>query len=163
MLDQHHVKSVKQYQNSGMNIVNNKTSYKVSEEYRDKDSIYYNATCDCGHKDCMMLLELEKEDNLIFLNIYKKLAFDVHWNVHGKFNFLIQLCKRIKYACIILFKGRIDLHESFIIRDERQIKGLINALEEGCNYLKEPPKCTCKYGSCDVNENECPIDKGLIP
>lgn len=105
----------------------------VMQLYEYKDMIVYRVSCECGSKECDMTLELEKDHDMIFLNIYKNLHLDTSWEER---NFFKGLWLRIKYALKILFVGRVTVEESFIMK-ENQINGFIKALEEGKAKLEK--------------------------
>lgn len=108
-----------------------KNVMKVSEF---DDSITYRISCDCGSKDCDLTLDLEKDPDLdmVFLNLYKDLAWSSYWQSGD--NWFKNIWLRIKCAFRILSTGYIKVEESFVMREE-QIEGFIKALEEAKEKL----------------------------
>ena len=106
----------------------------VMQIYSDAELIIYRISCECGSPECDMTLELEKDDNMIFLNLSKELHLDTSWEARDYW--FKEIWVRIKYALKILFIGRITVSESFIMK-ENQINGFIKALEEGKSELEK--------------------------
>jgi len=103
-----------------------------------KDAIFYRVACDCGSDEHDLHMEFEKDSEIpemIFLNFYKKLVWSSYWGDHDKWyrNFWL----RIKGATKMIFKGYIEVEESFILRGEDHIDSFIEALEEGKQYMKD--------------------------
>ena len=100
-----------------------------------KDSVMYRVSCQCTDPSCDMTLELEKDHALkmIYLNLYKDLSLASYWQSDD--NWFKDIWLRIKYSFRMMFTGRIEVQEVFIMQEE-QIEGFIKALEEGKEYLK---------------------------
>lgn len=101
------------------------------------DSIYYRAACSCADNehDVTIEFEIDKEiPSMIFLNFHKKIAWCSHWG--DNLNFFGRVWKRIKCSFLMLFTGYVELEESFILQDEENIDGFIEALIEGKEYVK---------------------------
>ncbi len=107
----------------------------VMKTHEYKTSIMYRIACDCGGKDCDLTLELEKDEDvqMLFLNLYKDLAWSSYWKTDNWFE---NIWLRIKCALRILFTGYIKVEEGFVMRDE-QINGFIKALQEAKEKFKE--------------------------
>jgi hypothetical protein len=100
------------------------------------DSVYYRLPCSCGSKDHDVTLEFEHDKDIpdmLFLNMYKDLAWSSYW---GDTNFFQRIWRRIKTALRILFVGFIEVEESFILRGEDHIDAFIEALKEGKRLMK---------------------------
>ena len=90
------------------------------------DSIYYRASCDCGHPDCDLELSVEKEkdiEHMYYLIITGTLKCSAAFSDDDKWykNFFI----RIKYILKILFFGYIETSSDFIMKKEQ-----LDAFEE---------------------------------
>jgi hypothetical protein len=100
------------------------------------DSVFYQVACSCGSPDCNLLLELEHDPKFaehLDLTIYR----DLIWSSHFRKNCL---WARIKGALTLLFKGRLEVAESFGLRGEEHIRSFIDALEDGIERVKEKKK-----------------------
>ena len=101
------------------------------------DAIYYRLPCASGSDDHDVTLEFEhdkKIPDMIFLNMYKDLAWSSYWGYND--NFFTRLLNRIKTAIRILFVGYIEVEESFILQGEDHIDSFIEALKEGKRLMK---------------------------
>lgn len=101
------------------------------------ESIYYRVACDCGSNEDDVTIEFEFEKDcpdIIFLNFHKNILWSYNW---GNLNWLQRLWRRITCSLTMLFKGRIELEESFILRGESNIDGFIEALIEGKSLIKK--------------------------
>ena len=109
---------------------------RIMKTHEFDDSILYRASCDCGSPECDLTLELEKDKDfdMIFLNIYKKLIWSAYWKDNDKW--YKNLWLRLKYAIKILFTGYIEVEESFVLQGTEQIESFTNALNEGIEKLK---------------------------
>lgn len=113
------------------------TSYRTMKTNEFKDAIFYRVACDCGSDEHDLHFEFEKDSEIpemIFLNFYKKLVWSSYWGDNDKWykNFWL----RIKGATKMIFKGYVEVEESFILRGEDHIDSFIEALEEGKQYMK---------------------------
>lgn len=111
-------------------------SKNVMKTHEFKDSVFYRASCDCGSNEHDVSIEFEHDKEIpgmIFLNFYKTIAWASHW---GNLNWFQRIWKRIKCSFTILFTGYIELEESFILQEESNIDGFIEALNEGKEYIK---------------------------
>jgi len=110
---------------------------KIMKTHEFEDAIFYRASCDCGSPDCDLTLELEKDKELqmIFLNMYKNLSWSSYWG-DGDIWYK-NLWLRIKCALKVLFTGYIQVEESFIFKDIKQIEHFTNAINEGIEKLNE--------------------------
>jgi hypothetical protein len=84
---------------------------------------------------------MEKEEDILKLEFY----IDVIFNDYRFFNqtifsriknFINIIWKRIIISLRVLFKGRVELTQEFILDNKEQINDFIKALEEGKEYLK---------------------------
>lgn len=105
-----------------------------------KNSIFYRIACDCTDEQCDLTLELEIDANYkaVYLNLYKKLIASAHWGYNsrwGWFDWVRVIKNKIQMCYRIITKGYIEVSESFIIKDEEQIKGFIDALNEGKKFV----------------------------
>jgi len=109
---------------------------KIMKTHEFDEAIFYRASCDCGSPDCDLTLELEKDKDLqmIFLNLYKNLAWSSYWGSGDVW--YINLWRRIKCALKILITGHIQVEETFVFRDIEQIEHFTNAINEGIEKLK---------------------------
>lgn len=109
---------------------------KIMKTYECDNTIFYRASCDCGSPECDLILELEKNKDLemVFLNLYKKLRWSSYWG-DGDI-WYINLWRRIKYAIKVLFTGYIEVEETFIFKDSQQIEHFTTAINEGIEKLK---------------------------
>lgn len=92
------------------------------------DSVFYKVDCGCGCDDGMLTIELEYEDDMFFMNFYKKIAWNAEWKTKW---FGQRIWKRIKVAFKVLFTGYFELEESFIFDDEEHVNNFILAIAEG--------------------------------
>jgi hypothetical protein len=109
----------------------------VMKTHEFDDSIIYKVECSCGSDEHNVTIEFELQSEIpgmIFLNFYKKIAWCCHW---GKTTWCEKLWKRISCSVKMLFTGYVELTESFILEDESNIDGFIEALQEGKNYIKK--------------------------
>ena len=100
------------------------------------DSIYYRVACDCGSSEDDVTIEFEFDKScpeFIFLNFHKNVMWNSNW---GKSNWIQRAWRRITCSLKMLFTGNIELEESFILKDESNIDGFIEALVEGKNRMK---------------------------
>ena len=102
-----------------------------------EDAIYYRAACDCSSSECDLTLELEldKEFDIIFLNLYKDLYWASYWDDGDKW--YKNLWLRIKGALRILFTGSIKVQETFVFKGKDHIQPFIDALQTGMEKLDE--------------------------
>lgn len=113
------------------------TSYRTMKTNEFGNAVFYRIACDCGSNEHDLHIEFEKDPEIpemIFLNFYKKLEWSSYWGDDDKW--YKNLRNRIKGALKILFKGYIEVEESFILGGEEHIDSFIKALEEGKQYLK---------------------------
>lgn len=106
---------------------------KVSEF---KNSVMYRVMCDCIEPNCDMVLDFDFDEELgiIFLNLYKKL----HWSsYYFERRWYERLWTRIKKACLVLFKGWIEVDESLVLKDLDHIENFKKAIEEGIVFVKK--------------------------
>lgn len=102
-----------------------------------KNSVIYRASCSCSDPDCDLTLELEIDEELedmMILNLYKKLRWSSYW--HND-KWYINLFNRIKVSLKLLFTGYIEVEESFIFQGKSQIDSFIKALDEGKEKLSK--------------------------
>ena len=112
-------------------------SQKVMKTHEFNDSIYYRAACSCGSDEHDVTIEFEKDEgipSMIFLNFHKKIAWCSHWG--DNLNIFERAWKRIKCSFLMLFTGYVELEESFILQEEENIDGFIEALIEGKESIK---------------------------
>ena len=115
-------------------------SNKVMKTEEFEDSIYYRIACSCGSDDHDMTIEFEhdkKFPSMLFVNMYKKLAWSSYWGMDN--TWYKNIWKRITGAAKMLFKGYIEVEESFILKGEDHVDSFIKALEEGKVYIKSGP------------------------
>lgn len=113
------------------------TSYRVMKTDEFKDAIFYRISCAHSSAEHDLDIEFERDVDFkddIFLNLYSKLAWSSYWKDDDKW--YKNLWWRIKGAFKIIFKGYVEVHESFILEGEEHIDSFINALEEGKKYVK---------------------------
>jgi hypothetical protein len=114
-----------------------KKKVSLFDEY--EDSIFYKADCDCGDKDCEVMIEVTaiRNTSMISLNFYK--TINMHYFKYYK-NWFVQkfynIINRFKYAFIILFTGEISLESEFILNGEEHIDNFVKAIEEGKTKMK---------------------------
>jgi hypothetical protein len=108
---------------------------KIMKLSEYEDAIYYRAACACTDPQCDLSLELEidKEFDMIFLNMYEDLYYASYWKSD---NWFIDKWYRIKGAVKLLFTGRIKVENSFIFQGEDQINDFLSALKQGMEQLK---------------------------
>ena len=99
------------------------------------DSIYYRVGCDCMDKRCelTMELELDEDDKMIYLNLYKDLVWDEYYNNDNRFT---RFWRRIKCTLRMLFTGRIEL-ESCLVLKNNNMMALRDAIDEGISIMEE--------------------------
>ena len=100
------------------------------------NSIFYRIACSCGTDGHDLTLEFEHDKrfpHMLFLNMYKKLAWSSYWGMNN--TWYKNIWKRITGAAKMLFKGYIEVEESFILKGEDHIDSFIEALEEGKGYM----------------------------
>lgn len=115
-------------------------SKNVMKTHEFEDSIFYRASCSCGADEHDIMIEFEVKKDMpgyIFLNFYKKVAWCSNWKTG---NWFVKLYKRITCALRILFTGYIEVEETFILEDDVNIDGFIEALVEGKLYMKQKIK-----------------------
>ena len=101
-----------------------------------EDSAFYRVADDCGSNKDDITIEFEFEEDspdVIFLNFHKNMIWSSNW---GNLNWIQRLWRRITCSLKMLFTGYIELEESFILRDESNIDGFIEALIEGKKIMK---------------------------
>lgn len=109
-------------------------SFRAMKIHEFNDAVYYQVACDCGSEKCNTCLEFEydNESDMIFLNIYKDLAWASQWHIKPTWYWkFVDYWKRIKCALRILFTGYIKVEESFVIRGGDHMDSFIHALKEG--------------------------------
>lgn len=113
----------------------NDISYRVMRVNEFKDAVYYSVSCDCGDPEHIITIEICKDTpQFLDLNMYAKVVTSVYW---GSDNWFKRLMKRIKISTTVLFKGWIELEETFLLRGEDHINSFIKALEEGKSKLNK--------------------------
>lgn len=95
------------------------------------DSIFYRVGCGCSSDDHDIGIEFEKSKTMIFLNFTKRVSWCDRW---GTTNVFGRVWKRLICSIVMLFKGYVDLEETFIV-DSYNIDGFIEALREGKKYI----------------------------
>ena len=116
-------------------------TYRVMKTNEFKDSVFYKIECDCGSDDHQITLELCHDEDLpelIDLIIYKKLGWSIYWSADK--NLFTRLWKRITGALTLLFKGYVEVEESFIFQGEEHIQSFLNAINEGISKIKHGGK-----------------------
>lgn len=114
------------------------TSKKVMEITRFSKSIFYRVACDCMSNKCDLTVELEKDDQTIWLNMYKHFSPSAYYGRDwDHFDFIRVFWNKIKMCFKILFLGYIEIEETTVFQDEEHIQAFIQALEEGREYLKK--------------------------
>lgn len=110
-----------------------------------KDTVLYLAKCSCmsDNHDLMIYIEKDNRDNEIKLEFYIDVILNEYYWFYNKTifskikNFFSITWKRFTIALRVLFKGRIEMNQEFLISNKDQINDFIKALEEGKNFLKE--------------------------
>jgi len=124
------------------------TSNKIAKVMEFDDSIYYRAMCACGSDDCGLTLELEYNHGLndVVLNVYTRLVYCSWFGISpvDKFYWFKDMWSRIKGALKLLFTGRIQLEESFLFNEIKQIDDFITALKEGREKIENTSKKQAK-------------------
>jgi hypothetical protein len=123
----------------------NKVSFLNKYDYDKGKSIWYKISCDCGSDDHGATIEIEydKEINMLFLHFYKEVEYAAWWfwkddNFLGKIKDIYNcIIKRIKGSIKLLFTGRLEMEDEFILSREDHINDFIEALQEGKEYCKE--------------------------
>jgi hypothetical protein len=111
-----------------------KISENIMKTHEFPDAVFYRIACDCGDPSCDICIELEKDEDMPYvdLNIYKTL----YYIADNYSPFYKVLWRKIKAICSILFIGHIKIEEVFLMR-ESQINGFIQALEEGREHIQK--------------------------
>lgn len=110
-------------------------SKNVMKTHEFKDSIFYKMECACGSSKDIVTIEFEKYEShsdMILLNFYKYIS----WRSYRHINIFYNFWERIKCAIKVLFTGYVELEGSFLIQGEESINSIIEALEEGKEYVK---------------------------
>lgn len=109
---------------------------KIMKLNEFEDAIFYRAACGCTDSRCDLALELEieKDINMIFLNMYKDLYYAPYWKTD---NWFINKWYRITGALRLLFVGRIKVEDTFIFQEEEQINDFVNTIKQGMEQLKK--------------------------
>ncbi len=68
----------------------------------------------------------------MWVNFYKKVCWNCYWHTKGRWQ---EFTKRLSGALTILFKGQIEVEETFMLFGVEQIDSFIDALGEGRNRL----------------------------
>jgi hypothetical protein len=114
----------------------NKISYRVSKIQEFEDAVFYRAECACGSLDHNIDLELsysEDISDMLTLNLYQKLVWSSYWETTNIFS---RLWKRIKGSLTLLFRGYIEMEQSFLFQGEDHVQSFIDALNEGLEKVK---------------------------
>lgn len=110
------------------------TTKGVMKAHEFKDAVFYHVMCDCGDPECTMVLEMENDDGILFLNLYKKISYSAYWQDDNWFK---AQWRKIKFIFKFLFTGYVSLEETHVIQDVEQIEAFIKALQEGKEKLKD--------------------------
>lgn len=99
------------------------------------DSVWYKLNCDCGSDDHITTIELEHDEEfgMVTLNFYKKMEWTSKW---GDIPWYHRFWKRLTCSIRMLFTGWIEVEEYVILQGEEHIDGLIEALKEGKEKVK---------------------------
>ncbi len=99
-------------------------------------SITFRAGCECGSNDHDATIDFEKDKEIpemYFINFYKKIEWSCYW---GNRNWYERQWKKVKAILTIIFKGYIEMEDSFIFRGDESVDSFIKALEEGKKHMK---------------------------
>lgn len=113
-------------------MISNKV-YKLDEW---GDSIVYNVVCECGDPECNMSLELKIDNDFseMVLEISSELDLPHYYLCDNWFK---RIVKRINFAFKILTGKRVSYYDEIIIRGGEHINHLIEALNEGQEYIND--------------------------
>ena len=113
-------------------------SKSVMKLMEDDNSVTFRVACACKDNKCDLTidLEVEKDCPISYLNFYKTLSIASYWNTKNWFK---EKWLRIKYALGMLFTGRIEVEESFVMSSDN-IDGFIEALGEVKKKMEEIEK-----------------------
>ena len=126
-----------------------KGAMKISEH---KNSKTYRIMCDCTDKDCDLVLDFEMDhDGLIFLNLYQKLIWGTYYHNTTWYE---RLWTRITKACLILFRGVIEVEGSLVIQDLEHMENFQKVIDEGVEFLKHQQEEYINGCSKDHNKVE---------
>lgn len=108
------------------------------------DVIVYLAKCACSSDNHDLMIFLEKDEDELKLEFYIDVIVNKYFGLWGEKNIFLRLknsiyvmFKRIKISLRVLFKGRIELNQEFLLDNTKQVNDFIKALEEGKEYLKD--------------------------
>ncbi len=99
------------------------------------DSVIYRVGCDCMDKDCELTLELEleKDRQMVFLNMTKDLVWDEYYHSEWK---IVRAWRRLKCTLRMLFTGRIEIESSLVLKHNNMM-ALRDAIDEGISIMEE--------------------------
>lgn len=113
------------------------------DEYRG--CITYKASCSCFNSDHDLFIYMEKDEgfNILNLRFYADIKCSGNFDLWDQSPFSKKLKKilsvlwnRTKISLRVMFLGKIEMEQEFVINDEEQINDFIKALEDGKKYLK---------------------------
>ena len=93
----------------------------------------HRINCGCGDEDCVLIVKTTKSNSCVSINFHKRICFTDYSNTKS---FIGRMFNRLKYSMIILFKGYLELEESFMITDEKAISNIIDILSESKREMK---------------------------
>ena len=106
-------------------------------EWKGTD-VWYRIHCGCGcDNGCDIEFEIDKDFHMIHINFYKNMVWADYYKHDNKIK---QIWSRIKASMVILFKGYIDMEDSFLIKDIDHMDSFITALKEGKEKMLQAKK-----------------------
>ena len=93
--------------------------------------VNYKVSSACGCSRCDIWMDFEQDEKTpgwMYLNFYKKVGWNCHWDTKGWWQAFV---KRFSGALTLLFRGSIELEEAFMLDGPEHIDGFIAALQEG--------------------------------
>lgn len=112
-------------------------SYRAMKTDEWPNADRYQVACDCGNPSCNLVVEVEydKRLNMTFVNFYQQLKWSAYWNCDDKWH--KEWWSRIKGAWKMLWKGYIEVEESFVIQGPDHISSFVEVLQECERRMKE--------------------------
>jgi hypothetical protein len=99
------------------------------------DAVTFRASCNCTDRrhDMTIDIEADKEMGDIILHFYIDLESNVYWG--GK-SLLKRIVKKITYVLRLIFTGRIEMENDFILDSKKQIEDFISTITRAYEILK---------------------------
>lgn len=109
------------------------TTNRIMKLEENKNAVMFRAACDCTDQDCDMTLDLEVDEDFLYLTLFKKLRWSSCWKCENIFQ---EIWLRISCAVKVLFTGYIEVEEAFLMRD-KQIDDFVDAITEAKEKLQK--------------------------